>query len=837
MEYRVAQICKIVKGELLQGAEDRPVTHLLSDSRKLIYPAVSLFIPIVGTHRDGHQYIGELYEKGVRCFLTSRAIPAGEYPEAAFIRVKDTLRALQMLTAWHRQQFHIPVIGITGSNGKTVVKEWIYQLLESDYNIVRSPKSYNSQIGVPLSVWQMQPEHELAVFEAGISMPGEMAHIESIIRPTIGIFTNIGEAHNEGFLNVRQKINEKLVLFTRTEVLIYCKDYPELNECILQFHNHIRRKASDPEKSQRLLTWSARHEADLRVISIDKNENHTRIDALYEGQPVYIRIPFTDDGSIENAIHCWCLLLWLGTPETIIRERMEGLTNIAMRLELKQAVNNCSLINDSYNSDLGSLVIALDFLQQQQQHATRTVILSDILQSGKRDAELYEAVARLLEQKGVNRLIGIGKSISREKNSFLGIAGLQCVFFDSTEAFAEQFRHLSFQNETILLKGARVFAFERISRMLEQKVHQTVLEINLSALVHNLKQYQSLLRPSTRMMVMVKAFSYGSGSYEIASLLQFHQVDYLAVAYADEGVELRRAGITLPVMVMNPEPGTFDAIIQWQLEPEIYSLQMLDLFEQELKKPDIREFPIHIKLDTGMHRLGFEPQHLETLSGLLRRSPHLRVKSVFSHLAASEDPQQDDFTRQQGELFLRMSDTLQKALPYTFLRHIANSAAIERHPDLQLDMVRLGIGLHGLSQPGGPLHEKLHNVSTLRTTVSQLKKIPPGDTVGYGRQGKAPGGMTIATVAIGYADGYIRRLGNGRGHMLVQEQLAPVIGNVCMDMLMLDVSAIPEVQEGDEVIVFGPDLPISRLAEWAGTIPYEIMTGISQRVKRVYFQE
>lgn len=836
MEYSVAQLVKTLKGQLVQGDENAKIEHLLLDSRKVIYPQSSLFIALVSSRRNGHQYIGELYQKGVRHFLVSDEVKFKKYPEATFIRVKDTLQALHTLTAAHRLRFHIPVIGITGSNGKTIVKEWLYQLLEADYHIVRSPKSYNSQIGVPLSVWQMQPDDQLAIFEAGISQPGEMLNLEKIIRPTIGIFTNIGEAHSEGFLNIRQKINEKLVLFTKADVLIYCKDYPELNECILQFHNHIKKKEDDPENSLRLFTWSRKTDADLRIIGVDKNENHTRIDALQEGRPVFIRIPFVDDGSIENAIHCWCLMLWLKMSDSIIRERMEHLTNIAMRLELKQAINNCSLINDSYNSDLGSLNIALDFLQQQKQHPTRTLILSDILQSGKRDAELYEEVAGLLKQKHINRLIGIGKSISREKNTFQQIEGLDCSFYASTEEFIQQFHNQHFQNETILLKGARVFAFERISKLLEHKVHQTVLEINLTALSHNLKHYQSLLRPGTRMMAMVKAFSYGSGSFEIANTLQFHGVDYLAVAYADEGVELRRAGITLPIMVMNPEPSTFDAIIQWNLEPEIYSLRLLNLFEEELKKLNVDQFPVHIKLDTGMHRLGFEPRHMKSLVKHLSQSPHLKVISVFSHLAASEDPAQDDFTRSQAALFHSMSEELCKALPYPVLKHIANSAAIHRHPDLQLDMVRLGLGLYGIDG-SKKQQSQLRNVSTLRTTISQIRYVPEGETVGYGRKGVVGTGKTIATIPIGYADGYTRRLSNGKGSMLVKGQLAPVIGNICMDMLMLDISHIPDVREGDEVIIFGEELPLQMLAEWADTIPYEIMTGISQRVKRIYFQE
>jgi len=831
--YHAANISKVLKGKLLQDRGFPGIAHILLDSRKLIFPETSLFIPLVSARRNAHQYIPGLYEKGVRNFLVSEHLPLDQYPDANIILVKDTLQALHQLVAWHRQQFHIPVIGITGSNGKTIVKEWLFQLLEKDYNIIRSPKSYNSQIGVPLSVWQLQPEHQLAIFEAGISQPGEMEHLEKIIRPSIGIFTNIGEAHNEGFLTQRQKINEKLVLFAKSRLLIYCKDYLELNECVLNFHAQIGKR--DNQEGLQLLAWSRKTDADLRIISVDKDQTHTRIDALYQNTPLHIRIPFVDEGSVENAIHCWALMLYLGIAPAVIQQRMDQLGNIAMRLELKQGINNCSVINDSYNSDLGSLTIALDFLQQQQQHPTRTVILSDILQSGKSDASLYEEVAGLLQQKGIHKFIGIGKNINREKKRFQEVEGLKSQFFSTTEAFIQQFSHQDFQHETILLKGARIFEFERIGKLLEHKVHQTILEINLSAMAHNVKQYQSLLKPGTRLMAMVKAFSYGSGSFEIANLLQFHGVDYLAVAYADEGVELRRAGITLPIMVMNPEPGSFDAILQWNLEPEIYSLHLLQQFEEEVRSAGKTDFPIHIKLDTGMHRLGFEKKDLPELARLLTENGQLKVRSIFSHLAASEDPGKDAFTRQQGHLFFDMSHELQKALGYTGIRHIANSAAIHRHPELQLDMVRLGIGMYGIDN--GNMQEKLRNVSTLKTTVAQVKHLQPGETVGYGAQWAAPGPSTIATVRIGYADGYPRCLSNGVGKMLIHGKLAPVAGIVAMDMLMLDVSHIPEVAEGDEVIVFGKDLPVQQLAQWAGTIPYEILTGISQRVKRIYFEE
>jgi len=831
--YNAESISKVLKGELIQQTGNPEIEHILLDSRKLTFPETSVFIPLVSNRRNAHQYMEEVYEKGVSNFVVSEPLEPGKFPKANIILVKDTMNALHALVAFHRQHFHIPVIGITGSNGKTVVKEWLYQLLEKDYNIVRSPKSYNSQIGVPLSVWQMKPENTLAIFEAGISQPGEMENLEKIIRPTIGIFTNIGEAHSEGFLNIRQKINEKLVLFSKSDLLIYSKDYLALNECVNAFHNVVGKK-DNHEGGLQLFTWSRKTDADLRIIAVDKNNNQARIDALYKTEPLHITIPFVDEGSIENAIHCWALMIHFGMDQTIIQQRMDQLGNIAMRLELKQGINNCSIINDSYNSDLGSLTIALDFLQQQHQHPTLTVILSDILQSGKSDATLYEEVASLLQQKGINKLIGIGKNIGREKKSFQQITDLKSQFYLTTEEFIQSFNSQDFQHETILLKGARIFEFERIGKLLEQKVHQTILEINLSAVSHNIKQYQALLQPSTKVMAMVKAFSYGSGSFEIANLLQFHGIDYLAVAYADEGVELRRTGITMPIMVMNPEPSSFDAILQWNLEPEIYSPHLLQQFEEEVIISGKTNFPIHIKLDTGMHRLGFEKKDIPELALRLTDNEYLKVKSVFSHLAASEDPSKDLFTKLQGELFFQMSHELQKALGNAVIRHISNSSAILRHPNLQLDMVRLGIGMYGIDSSN---EMQLRPVSTLKTTVAQVKHLEKGETVGYGGKWEAKGPSITATVRIGYADGYPRRLSNGIGKMLVRGQLAPVAGIIAMDMLMLDVTHIPDIAEGDEVIVFGEGLPVQQLADWAETIPYEILTGISQRVKRVYFQE
>jgi len=831
LSYPLSQIATIIKAKFLQQAEDVIVEHILLDSRKLLFPASSLFFALNGPRRQGNTFIPELYQKGVRNFVVDGSFKiniADQFSNANILVVNDVMEALHLLTAFHRRQFKIPVIGITGSNGKTIVKEWLFQLLQDDLNIVRSPKSYNSQIGVPLSVWQMNEDNQLGIFEAGISQPGEMEKLQKIMAPNIGVFTSIGEAHAEGFLNVRQKINEKLRLFIKSSVLIYNADDPSINEAVNNFKNNVR-----PEEDFTLFSWGRKEDATLRIAGVKKVERQTAIAVNYQGKDLEFSIPFTDEASIENAISCCCVLLQLDKDPKLITERMMLLRPVEMRLELKQGINNCSVINDSYSADINSLTIALDFLQQQQQHNKRTLILSDILQSGKNSADLYEDIAHIVLQKNINRLIGIGPEISKQRQAFAAIS--ETSFFSSTAEFKQQFHSMHFQNETILLKAARMFEFEQISHLLEQKVHQTVLEINLNAITHNLKAYQQKLAPGVQLMAMVKAFSYGSGSFEIANLLQFQKVDWLAVAYADEGVELRKAGIALPIMVMNAEASSFDVIVQYQLEPELFSFGILDELESYLKRSGITRFPVHIKLDTGMRRLGFESNDIEALGERLKHSTSFKVQTVFSHLAASDSSSHDEFTNHQATSFKHGCEILERSLGYKVHKHLANTSAIHRHPSLQFDMVRLGIGLYGVdSDPA--MQEQLRNVTTLKTTISQIKKVKAGESVGYSRKGMANKDSIIATVRIGYADGYPRLLSNGVGKMLVNGQLAPVIGNVCMDMTMLDITGI-EAAEGDEVIVFGEGLPVSHVASWAQTIAYEILTGISQRVKRVYFEE
>ena len=805
------------------------IEYLLTDSRKLLFAEHSLFFAINSSQNNADKFIGLLYQSGVRCFITGKSFSVNDfkqYPQANFITVDDVIIALQKITAHHRNLFNYPVIGITGSNGKTIVKEWLYQLLNNDYNIVRSPKSYNSQIGVPLSVWQMNNAHTLGIFEAGISQPGEMEQLEKIIAPQIGIVTVIGDAHAESFKNPQQKINEKLKLFLHSKIVFYCADDGELD-------NEIKTFSQIKNKTLSLFSWGKKNAVDLCINNIDKQAANTIISCRYADTDFDFTIPFTDEASVNNAITCCCILLYLKIDINIIAEKMLHLKPVEMRLEMKQGINNCSVINDSYNADINSLNIALDFLQQQQQHSRHTLILSDVLQSGLSSAVLYKNIAAILQQKSLHRFIGIGPQISENAAAFNTLP--EKYFYSSTKEFLQQLPSLQFKDETILLKGARVFTFEKISRALEQKMHQTFLEIDLNALRHNLKAYRQQLKQGVKLMGMVKAFSYGSGSFEIASLLQHAGADYLGVAYADEGVELRKAGISLPVMVMNTEEAGFDNIIKYNLEPELYSFNILNAFKNYLQQNNISGYKVHIKLDTGMHRLGFEENELEKLCTNLKDAHQFHVQSVFSHLVASDDEAHDAFTKIQSDVFFKMAAAIQSATGYTFIKHISNTSAIHRHPQLQLDMVRLGIGLYGVDT-APEMQQRLKNVTTLKTTISQIKHVKKGESVGYSRKGIVNKDAVIATVRIGYADGYPRALGNGAGKMLLNGQPAPVIGNVCMDMTMLDITGI-EAEEEDEVIVFGEPLSVSTLATWAHTIPYEILTNISQRVRRVYFEE
>ncbi len=812
--FTAKELSQIIANKFLLNSASQVVKHLLTDSRKITDAKESVFFVLSGS-KDAHQYIPHVYKKGVLTFvLTDLNFNTSLFPNANFIWVNDSLKAMQQLMAKHRERFNYPVIAITGSNGKTIVKEWLYQLLAPDYDIVRSPKSYNSQLGVPLSVWQMSDDYNLAIFEAGISKVGEMEALANIIKPDIGILTNIGSAHDEGFESREQKLDEKLLLFKNAKTLILNSQYNNADF-----------------KGKKVFTWSVTQKADLQVNNIISSLSYTVVTASYLQQSISINIPFTNQVSVENAIICWATLLSLGIKQDVIAKRMEKLLVVKMRLELKTGIHQSSIIDDSYNSDFSSLDIALDFLNQQNQHPKKTLILSDIHQSGISSAQLYQKLSNLIVNKGVDQFIGIGPEIMNYQHLF----SKDSLFYRGTADFLQSFNTVNIKNQTVLLKGARDFEFEKISKVLTQKVHDTVLEINLNAIVNNLKNYKAKLKPGVKMMAMVKAFAYGSGSDEVANLLQHHRVDYLAVAYADEGVALREAGIIIPIMVLSPEVSSFETIVKYNLEPELYSFRILEAFSEYLENQQLKEYPVHIKLDTGMHRLGFMPKEIEKLIAVLTSQPALKVKSVFSHLVASDSDAHKEFTQQQISTFEKISAKIESNLNYSVLKHLANTSAITKWQVAQFDMVRLGIGLYGIESVEEE-KKALANVATLKTTISQIKALNKGETVGYGRSGVMKQDGEIATVKIGYADGYPRALGNGKGFMLLNNKLVPTIGNICMDMTMLDISGV-EAKEGDDVIVFGEDLSVYEVAKQLNTIPYEVITNISQRVKRIYFYE
>lgn len=824
MQYFIKDIADIVSGALVHyPSENAPVAieHLLIDSRKVIYPESSVFIAISGSRNNGHHYLNDAYQAGVRNFMVEQVPDTLPGEDVNVVKVENGLRALQQLATFHRAQFKCPVVGITGSNGKTIVKEWLYHLLKDDLNIIRNPKSFNSQVGVPLSIWGMNEQHQLGLFEAGISTTEEMTHLQQIIRPDIGLFTYLGSAHDEGFASRDEKLDEKLKLFSETQMLIYCADQPEVTQGVM-------RLVLSKNAGLNVVSWSRTGKDATHRLEVEYRYQYTVITTRKGSQTISINVPFTDEASIVNACSCFAFLMAINRLSTDVLKRFEELQPVEMRMQLKEGFNNCVIINDSYNADINALQIALDFMEQQSAGYEKTVILSDLLQSGLSEQQLYQSVASLIRQRNVQRFIGIGQALQKYKPLFP--AG--SLFFEDTSSFIQNFRSLDFSQQIILVKGARKFAFERISSLLEKKVHETIFEINLNAMVHNLNVYRNKLKKGVKLMGMVKAFSYGAGSYEIAKVMEYNRVDYLTVAYADEGVALRKAGIKLPIMVMNPEPVAFDSIIQHNLEPEVYNFFML---EQLVKACNGQEIGIHIEVDTGMKRLGFDEFELDDLIALIHQHPNLRVKTIFSHLAASEEKKHDLFTHEQIQKFERMSEKLRAAFNYPILRHILNSGGIARFPDAQFDMVRLGIGLYGID-PAEKLQKQLQVVGTLKTVISQVRTVKSHETVGYSRKGTVQRDAQIAVVAIGYADGLNRRLGNGKGYMMINGQKAPIVGSICMDMTMVDVTGIA-CREGDEVIVLGKEIDINEVAAKIGTIPYEVLTSVSQRVKRVYFYE
>lgn len=822
MRYTIENVTALI-GARRFGHSATRVEWLLTDSRSLVFPETTLFFALRTKVGDGHRYVADLYRRGVRNFVVG-TLPAEHetaFPDANFLQVMSPLKALQRLAERHREEHDIPVIGVTGSNGKTVVKEWLYQLLSPTLHVTRSPKSYNSQVGVPLSVCLLGEHSEIGIFEAGISQPGEMAALRAIIQPTIGVMTNIGPAHQENFESVEEKCHEKLSLFQDAKVLVYCADDAVVDECV----------ATSLLRGERL-AWSRRNpSAALFVSAVETLERGTRITYRFHGAEATMTIPFTDDASTVNCIHCLAVLLSLNFSAEEIASRMKRLEPVAMRLEVIQGVRNCTLINDTYNSDAASLDIALDFMARRPeiQNKQKVLILSDMFQTGLPATELYAKVAELLNRRAIDHFIGVGPEISHAHSLFL----MKKSFFPSGEALADSGLLDTLHDSLVLIKGSRPFGFEKITAALSLRVHETTLHVNLDALAGNLNYYRSFMKPETKMVCMVKASAYGAGSVEVAKTLQDRGVNYLAVAVADEGAELRRAGITAGIIVMNPEMTAFKTLFDYELEPEVYNFKLLDALIKAAEKEGIQGFPVHIKLDTGMHRLGFDPRlDLPALIDRLHHQTSVIPRSVFSHFVGSDSPDFDDFSARQFALFDEASKTLQAAFSHKILRHICNSAGIERFPERHLDMVRLGLGLYGID----PIDNRsLQNVTTLRTTILQIRECPKGDSVGYSRRTVLERDSRIAAIPIGYADGLNRHLGNRRGYCLVNGQRADYVGNICMDVCMIDVTDT-DCREGDTVEIFGDNLPPAELARLLDTIPYEILTSVSDRVKRIYFQ-
>ena len=821
MKYSVEQITTLT-GAHRYGTARGDIAFLLTDSRSLSFPEETLFFALRTKHGDGHRYIADLYNRGVHNFVVE-TLPETLHEDANYLLVPSSLAALQRLAERHRDEFDIPIVGITGSNGKTVVKEWLYQLLMPSMHTTRSPRSYNSQIGVPLSVWRLDEDSKVGLIEAGISQPGEMQRLADIIQPTVGVFTTLGQAHQENFTTTEEKCREKFLLFQNSDVLIYPSD-----------DDTVFRVLKKSDFSGKRLGWSLTDSsAPFYVSSIEHAADHTTIHYTYEGKEGTYTLNYISEASIENSITCAVTALYLGLTPDELAERMDSLEPVAMRLEVKEGRNGCTLINDSYNSDLASLDIALDFMHRRPDHKgrRRTLILSDIIQSGISDKELYRQVSDLAVSRGIDKFIGIGHAVKDNANL---IKIDRSIFFEDTAEFLESSDFEKLHDEVILIKGARSFSFDTITEQLVEKVHETTLEVNLSALVRNLNWYRQRMAQGTKLVCMIKADGYGAGAIEIAKTLQDHRVDYLAVAVADEGVALRNAGITSNIIIMNPEMTAFKTMFDYDLEPEVYSFRLLEALRQAARKEGITGWPIHVKLDTGMCRLGFHPiDDMPRLVDFLKNQSALTPRSVFSHFVGSDSDEFDEFSARQFDLYTKGADTLQAAFSHHIIRHICNSAGIEHFPDRQMDMCRLGLGLYGINPRNNQI---INNVSSLKTTILQMRNVKAGCSIGYSRRTILERDSVIAAIPIGYADGLNRHLGNRNGYCLVNGQKAEYVGNICMDVCMIDVTGI-DCHEGDSVEIFGDNLHVTELSDRLDTIPYEILTGISNRVKRIYFEE
>ena len=818
--YNLNQISSIINGTLI-GNNHEIVNQIFFDSRMIINPIHGIFFAFHGNQKDGHLYLQDAYQKGIRNFVVEKKVE--NLPDANFIEVQNPLNALQIWAKYHRKQFTFPVIGITGSNGKTIVKEWLNQLLWKKFSIVRSPKSYNSQFGAALSVLQMEEKNNLGIFEAGISLPNEMQNLEKIIQPTIGVLTKIGDAHLENFENQEELILEKLKLFSHVDKLVFNIENEKVLQAILE--NEYLAKIDK-------YTYGYSDFATVQIKQILSNQNNTQISILHNQEEFTYSIPFIDDASVKNSLICLTTLISLNADYKQLKNEFSQLLPIEMRLEIKEAINNSILINDTFNSDLNSLKIGLNVLNQQPRDK-KSLVLTDILQSNLTDEELYQQTSDLVNSYHFDEIVLIGEKISQFKHLFQSYVRS----FNSTEEFLQQFKHQNVDHEAILLKGSRPFKLEKISNELETRSNDSVLEINLQHLIENINVYRSLLKPTTKLMCMVKANSYGTGSVEVANTLQNNGVDFLGVAIADEGKELREAGITIPIIVMNPEQSSYSTVIDYQLDPEIYSLRVLKLFIQKLQEKQISSpYPIHLKMESGMNRLGFHEDDFEELISILKNNSQVYVCSIFTHLATADMPEELDYVNYQLNRFDNSYETITKALDIKPIKHALNSPGIEAYGEHQYDMVRLGIGMYGYSEHTDFMQKYLKPVVRFKTVISQISELKKGETVSYGRRFTAERATKIATLPVGYADGIRRALGYGKGKVGINGKLATITGTICMDMMMVDVTDI-SCKEGDEVTIFGNSPTLVDVTKWLETIPYEVLTSVSQRIKRVYYKE
>ena len=815
MNYTTKEIAEITQSQII-GDKNLQIHHIAFDSRNIYSTLKTAFIAI-NTHKNsGEKYISQAIEKGIKVIISENFY--SEYDGITWIIVENSVKFLQDLAHYHIENQPIKTIGITGSNGKTIVKEWLYQCLWNEFPTVKSPKSFNSQIGLPISLLQTSEKHQVGIFEVGISKPNEMKTLEEIFSPKIGILTHIGTAHSSNFENELQLIKEKLILFKNSEIIIYNGD----NE---QVCKEIKTQYSD----KKLISFGLKAHNDVKIICDYKDRNQ-EILVQYFSEKLSFPANQRDEATLTNALAVICILKEFGFTNEKIVEKINNLKAVEMRLESVNGVRNNLIINDSFNLDLDSLIIAYQFINQYNRDE-KTLVLSDIFDVKNDDVSLYHKVAEITNQQNFKQIFLVGNQISRFQEKF----NAKTYTFSTTKELLESQQLNSIENQLILLKGARIFEFEKIKSHLELQKHDTVLEINLNAILHNINVHKSLLKPETKMCAMVKAYSYGLGGYEIAEFLQHHHIDYLGVAYADEGVDLRKNGITTPILVMNPEQGSYDVIIDYNLEPEIYSLRVLELFANQLQLKGIQQkYPIHIKVETGMHRLGFKEHEIDELVENLKKY-NVKVASIFSHLSSADVPEEDDYTMEQIHTFQRVSSKISEALGYQPIRHILNTAGITYYSDYQFEMVRIGIGMVGISA-NPKVKKQLQSAVTFKTVISQISEVKQGESIGYNRKYKAEKDTRIATIPVGYADGIPRLIGNKKGFVGIHNQKVSIVGNICMDMLMVDLQNI-KAKEGDEVIIFNGNPTLEEFSGYCQTIPYEVLTSISRRVKRIYIKD